>query len=115
MHRARRQEAIRQKVGSDQLTTDSRKVAEVHGKRHNDLLRLIRQRVEESGDWGVRNFAQTPYVDEQIGQVYQMFTMTQAGYKFLVGRMTGKMTVERQIAFIHAYKATPFAVRAGNY
>lgn len=92
-------------VQDGQLTTDSRKVAEVHGKRHDDLLRLIRNRLAEAGEWGVRNFAETPYVSDQNGEVYQMFTMTQSGYQFLVGRMTGKKAVEQQIAFIEAFNA----------
>lgn len=87
------------------LMTDSLKVAAVHGKNHRDILRLIRQRVEESGDWGMRNFAQTPYVDAQNGQSYQKFNMTKDGYLFLVGKITGKRAVEHQIAFIEAFNA----------
>lgn len=68
-------------------------------------MTLIRNRLAEAGDWGVRNFTETPYVDDQNGEVYQMFTMTQAGYQFLVGRMTGKKAVEHQIAFIEAFNA----------
>ena len=34
-----------------------------------------------------------------------MFTMTQAGYQFLVGKMTGRKAVEHQIAFIEAFDA----------
>ena len=50
-------------IDGEQLTTDSLKVAQVHRKRHSDVLRLIRQRMEESGDWGLRNFAHTLYTD----------------------------------------------------
>lgn len=89
----------------DQLTTDSLKVAVVHGKNHRDVLRLIRQRVIEAGGWGVRNFAHTPYVNPQNGETYDMFTMTQAGYQFLVGKMTGKKAVQHQIAYIEAFGA----------
>jgi phage regulator Rha-like protein len=46
-------------MDGEQLVTDSRKVAAVHGKRHDDLLRLIRRRVVEAGEWGVRNFTET--------------------------------------------------------
>lgn len=89
----------------DQLTTDSLKVAAVHGKNHRDVLRLIRQRMAEAGEWGVRNFAHTPYVNPQNGETYDMFTMTQAGYQFLVGKMTGKKAVQHQIAYIEAFGA----------
>jgi Rha family phage regulatory protein len=95
-----------------QLTTDSRKVAEVHGKRHNNVMKLIRQRIEESGEWGLLNFKQTHYIDEQSGVVYQMFTMTKNGYHFLVGRMTGKRAVQDQIAYIEAFDAMAAHIKA---
>lgn len=40
-------------------------MAEVHSKRHDDLLRLIRNRVADAGEWGLRNFAESSYVNEQ--------------------------------------------------
>lgn len=85
------------------LITDSLKVAAVHGKNHRDVLRLIRQRMVEAGDWGVRNFAHTHYVNQQNGETYDMFTMTRSGYQFLVGKMTGKSAVAHQIAFVDAF------------
>jgi Rha family phage regulatory protein len=86
-------------------------VAEVHGKRHDDLLRLIRNRVTDAGEWGLRDFAESSYVNEQ-GKVQPMFTMTRTGYQFLVGRMTGKKAVEHQIAFIEAFEAMNAHIRA---
>lgn len=43
----------------DELTTTSIKVAAVRSRRPTELLRLIRKRMAESGEWGVRNFAET--------------------------------------------------------
>jgi Rha family phage regulatory protein len=88
----------------DVLTTDSLKVAAVHGKRHDNVVSLIRRRLAESGKWGLLNFKEISYVDES-GRTYPMFVMTQAGYQFLVGKMTGKKAVEHQIAFIEAFNA----------
>lgn len=88
----------------DQLTTDSRKVAAVHGKRHDNLIKLIRQRVEEAGERGLLNFKESSYVNQQ-GKEQPMFVMTKDGYQFLVGRMTGKKAVQHQWAFIDAFNA----------
>ena len=88
----------------DRLITDSLKVAAVHGKRHDHVIRLIRQRVAEAGAWGLLNFGESFYVNEQ-GKAQPMFTMTQAGYQFLVGKMTGAKAVQHQIAFITAFEA----------
>lgn len=88
----------------DVLTTDSLKVAAVHGKSHDNVLKLIRRRVSEAGAWGVVNFNETSYIGSN-GETYPMFVMTKAGYMFLVGKMTGKKAVEHQIAFITAFEA----------
>lgn len=79
----------------DVLTTDSLRVAAVHGKRHNNVLALNRQRIAEAGEWGLLNFKETPFVGSN-GETYAMYVMTQAGYQFLVGRMTGKKATEHR-------------------
>ena len=88
----------------EKLTTDSLRVALVHKKRHDNVVALIRKRLSESGPWGLLNFKEINYVDDS-GRKYPMFTMTQAGYQFLVGKMTGAKAVEHQIAFIEAFGA----------
>ena len=87
------------------MTTDSLKVAAVHRKRHDDILRLIRKRIAESGEWGLRNFTEGVHFDPRNHQFHPMFTMTREGYQFLVGKMTGKKAVQHQIAFIEAFAA----------
>ena len=75
------------------------------GKRHDDVLRTIRKRLVEAGDWGVRNFAETPYIDPQNGQTYSAYTMTKNGFVFLVQKFSGKKAVAFQIAYIEAFDA----------
>ena len=89
------------RLDAGKLVTDSLKVSTVHGKRHDNVVQLIRQRVLEAGEWGLLNFKEITYEDG--GRTYPMFTMTQAGYQFLVGKMTGKKAVQHQIAFIEAF------------
>ena len=90
-------------LDGDQLVTDSRKVAAVHGKRHDNVVRLIRIRIVEGGEWASLNFEECSF--EQGGRQWPMFTMTKDGYAFLVGRMTGKKAVQHQIAYIQAFNA----------
>lgn len=92
-------------VDGDELTTDSLKVAAVHGKRHDNVMKIARQRMAEAGAWGLLHFKETRYIDQQNGMTYPAIRMTQAGYQFLVGKMTGKKAVEHQIAFIEAFGA----------
>lgn len=91
--------------------TTSKNVAEVFEKRHDDVLRAIRKRITEAGEWGVRNFTDTPYIDEQNGQTYSMFTLTKDGFTFLVQKFTGKKAVEFQIAYIEQFNAMETALR----
>ena len=92
-------------VDGDELMTDSLKVAAVHGKRHDNVVAMIRGRIKEAGAWGLLNFKETPYIDQQNGQSYPKFNMTKDGYQFLVGKMSGKKAVEHQIAFIEAFNS----------
>ena len=86
-------------IDGEQLTTDSLKVAQVHRKRHADVLRLIRLRMADAGEWGQRNFALSSYVSEQ-GKDVPVFTMTRDGYTFLVGKLTGRLATQHLIAFV---------------
>ena len=79
-------------------------MAAVHGKRHDDVLKLVRKRAGEAGEWGLRNFAESFYINEQYKK-QPMFTMTKDGYAFLVGKMSGTKAVQHQIAFIEAFNA----------
>lgn len=92
------------------LTTDSLKVAQVHKKRHGDVLRLIRQRMSEAGEWGERNFALSSYLSAQ-GKEIAVFNMTRDGYTFIVGKLTGKLAVQHQIAYIEAFNAMAAYIR----
>jgi hypothetical protein len=60
----------------DILITDSLRVAQVHKKRHDNVMQLIRKRVAEAGSWGLPNFKEAHYIDAQNSQQYEMFTMT---------------------------------------
>lgn len=88
-----------------QLITDSLKVATVHGKRHDNVLQLVRKRVKEAGAWGLLNFKEGIYFDPRNRQNHVMYTMTKDGYQFLVAKLTGAKAVAHQIAFIEAFNA----------
>ena len=87
--------------------TDSRKVGDLFGKRHDDVLKTIRQ-LDCSEEFRLRNFAETPYVHPQNGQTYPMFSMTKDGFTFLVMGYTGAKAAafkERYIAAFNALEA----------
>ncbi|MFE3836936.1 Rha family transcriptional regulator [Pseudogemmobacter sonorensis] len=98
-------------VGAN-LRTSSRIIAEKFEKNHRDVLRAIRDLVESNPDWGMRNFAQTPYVDAQNGQTYQMYEMTRDGYSLLVMGFTGKKAMDWKIKFLAAFNAMEERLRS---
>jgi anti-repressor protein len=93
------------------LKTTSRVIAEKFERNHRDVLRAIRDLIEQEKDWGVRNFAQTPYVDPQNGQTYQMYEMTRDGYSMLVMGFTGKKALDWKIRFLAAFNAMEVTIK----
>ena len=75
-------------IENNRPVTDSLTVAETFGKRHDDVLRAIRN-LECSEDFRLRNFTETPYIHEQNKQTYTKFLITQDGFSFLVMGFTG--------------------------
>lgn len=51
-----------------QVFADSRDVAEFFGKRHADVLRAIDAICKRDAIRGQRNFAHTPFINEQNGE-----------------------------------------------
>lgn len=85
-------------------TTTTQDIAEVYGKAHDKVLRIVRQRMAEAGEWGVANFSDTPYTNPQNGQTYPVIRMTKKGFHFVVGKFTGAKAVQHQIAFADEFE-----------
>ena len=68
---------------------NSRDVAALFEKRHDHVLRDIRNAISETGAWGVPNFGEAPYVEPSNGQTYNTFDMTKNGFTYLVQGYTG--------------------------
>ncbi|WP_047711366.1 Rha family transcriptional regulator [Pseudomonas lactis] len=82
-------------------TTDSLRIAERFGKRHDTVLRSI-VNLKCSTGFRLRNFAESSYINEQ-GKAQRMFTMTKDGYMFLVMGFTGKKAAIWKEGFIEAF------------
>lgn len=82
-------------------TTDSLKVADKFGKRHDNVLRSI-DNLKCSEKFRLLNFEEIFYHDE-YGRPQRMFTMTKDGYMYLVMGLTGKKAAVWKEAFIEAF------------
>lgn len=81
-----------------ELKTNSRFVAEVFGKRHDDVLRSIRS-LTCSDEFSLRNFAESTYLNSR-GQHQPMVDMTFDGFTFLVMGFTGAAAAQFKEAYI---------------
>ena len=86
---------------SGRPVTSSRRVAEYFGKRHDDVLKAIRN-LECSGEFRLRNFAESSYKNEQKKRQPE-YLMTRDGFIFLVMGFTGKKAARIKEAYINAF------------
>jgi Rha family phage regulatory protein len=68
-----------------ELWTDSLSVAEVFGKEHKDILKVIRKADQENQLVNLRSFAPVEYIDKK-GEARPAFEMTETGFFALVAR-----------------------------
>lgn len=78
--------------------TSTRFVAEVFDKRHDDVLKRIRN-LDCSDEFRLRNFAESSYLNSQ-GKEQPMYEMTFDGFTFLVMGFTGKQAAIFKEAYI---------------
>jgi len=93
----------------------SRDVARVFGKRHADVMRDIRNIIAQDDEWGIRNFAYTPQIDQQNGQTYPAFAMTRDGFTILVMGYTGEKAIQFKKAYIAAFNEMEKNLAPRNY
>lgn len=85
--------------------TTSLKVAELFGKRHDDVLKKIRN-LECSAEFNLRNFAEVSYevVQPNGGKAnYKAYEMTKDGFIFVVMGFTGAKAAATKEAYINAF------------
>lgn len=83
------------------MITDSLKVADFFGKRHDHVLRDIENLVKR----GLPNFGDTPYINPQNGETYRKYTMDRDGLTFLAMSFTGDKAFEFKKQYIAAFNA----------
>ena len=81
--------------------TTSLKVAEIFDKRHDDVLKSIRN-LGCSEEFGLRNFAESSYLNEQ-NKSQPMYEITKDGFTLLVMGYTGEKAMQFKEAYIAAF------------
>jgi Rha family phage regulatory protein len=88
-------------IQNNKVVTTSLKVAEVFEKRHDTVLRNIKN-LDCSGEFTARNFAVSEYVDS-TGKKNPLYNITRDGFVFLAMGFTGKKASQFKEAYINAF------------
>ena len=100
---------------SGKAFVSSRDIARVFEKRHDHVLRDIREIIERDLEWGVSNFGETPYIEPQNGQSYTEFYMNRDGFTLLVMGYTGEKAMRFKKAYIAAFNEMERRLAPQNY
>ena len=84
------------------LTTTSRKVAEVFGKEHFNVLRDV-ENLGCSNSFRKLNFEVSEYKVHGNNKTYKEYVMTRDGFTLLVMGYTGEKAMQFKEAYIHAF------------
>ncbi len=86
------------------VVVSSREVAENFGKRHDHVLRDIRNKIEVNPILGTpQYFIENKITNSQNNQEYTEYLMTRDGFSFLVMGFTGKKADEFKLKYIEAF------------
>lgn len=88
-------------IDNDRPVTDSLTVAETFGKRHDNVIRDIKE-LECSREFSLLNFEETTYLAGN-GQTYKKYLITQDGFAFLVMGYTGKEAARFKEMYINEF------------
>lgn len=99
-------------VDNGRVVTDSLKVAEQFGKRHDRVLQDIRE-LDCSPEFRFHNFVETHYIHHQNKQQYPKFNMTRDGFTFLVMGYTGSDAARFKEDYILAFNAMEQQMQSG--
>lgn len=90
---------------------DSRNVAAMFGKRHNNVMRDIRGLLGSEQALAGRYFREATYVDPQNGQAYPHYLMDRDGFALLAMGFTGARATRWKLAYIEAFNGMEAELR----
>lgn len=102
------------KEENGKVLASSREVAEKFGKRHSDVIRSIKNLIENDSTQNcVQCFRQSIYKDE-TGKSNKMYMMNRDGFTFLVMGFTGKNANEWKWKYINAFNEMEKRLKSGT-
>lgn len=98
-------------IEDEQVFTTSLKIAEHFGKRHDNVMRQIKELIEQislsnfgqSNEFSLLNFEESEFKNAR-GKTYPMYKMTEEGFALLAMGFTGQKALEWKIKFLNAFR-----------
>ncbi|GIN93370.1 antirepressor [Siminovitchia terrae] len=91
-------------IENNQPVTDSLTIAEMFGKRHDHVLRDIKNQIELAGEkFAAPNFGESTYQDKNQ-QLRPKFNLTEEAFTLVVFSYNTKESVQTKIKFIQEFK-----------
>jgi len=96
------------------VVVSSRDIARVFEKRHDHVLRDIKNIITNDTDWGLPNFGEMSYPDS-YGRSQTEYVMTRDGFTLLVMGYTGEKAMQFKKAYIAAFNEMERKLAPRNY
>ena len=92
----------------------SRDIARVFEKRHDNVIRDIKNIIRNDPKWGLLNFEESNYINEQ-NHIQPSYVMTRDGFTILVMGYTGEKAMIFKKAYIAAFNEMERKLAPRNY
>jgi len=92
----------------------SRDIARVFEKRHDNVIRDIRNIIGNDAKWGLLNFEESNYINEQ-NHIQPSYLMTRDGFTILVMGYNGDKAMAFKKAYIAAFNEMERSLAPRNY
>lgn len=96
-------------VENNEAVTDSLTIAEMFGKRHDNVMADIENQIAKLNEadeekWGVLNFQETQYQHPQNKQWYQKYNLTEDGFAIVAMSYVTAEAMKMKIKFLQEFK-----------
>ena len=92
----------------------SRDIARVFEKRHDNVIRDIRNIIGNDAKWGLLNFEESNYINEQ-NHIQPSYVLNRDGFTILVMGYTGEKAMSFKKAYIDALHEMEHRLSSRNY
>jgi len=96
------------------VIVSSRDIARVFEKRHDNVIRDIRNIIGNDPKWGLLNFEESNYINEQ-NHIQPSYVLNRDGFTILVMGYTGEKAMSFKKAYIAAFHEMEHRLASRNY